>query len=81
MIGAVAAGALAIFLLSLFPITDFDIWFHLTEGRLMIQDWHFPYTDVFSYSAQGAPNYPNSWASRTAVLIPIYKSKGIPKRM
>ena len=58
---ATAAGAIAVFLFSLFPVTDFDIWFHLAEGKLMIQDWYFPYTDVFSYTAQGAENFPNSW--------------------
>ena len=76
VIASTAAGALAVFLFSLFPITDFDIWFHLAEGKLMIQNWYFPYTDVFSYTAQGAPNYPNSWGF-TAFSYAAFKLLGL----
>lgn len=54
------ASVCAAFLIFLFPVTDYDIWWHLTEGKLMLKG-QFPYTEVFSYTAGGATNLPNSW--------------------
>ena len=58
--GAIGA-AVVVFLLALTPVSDFDIWFHLTEGRTIIEEGRFPYTDEYSYTAFGEPSYPNSW--------------------
>lgn len=53
---------LVVFSFFLFPVTDFDIWWHLSEGKLMIENRELPTTEVFSYTAYGSPRYIDSWA-------------------
>src|SRR3989338_5584805 len=72
---AVAGALLAAFLFFLFPITDYDIWWHLAEGELMLKG-QFPYTEVFSYTAEGAANLPNSWGFSALALLG-YKAFGL----
>ncbi len=57
----ILVAAVVVFGFALFPVTDFDIWFHLAEGKVMVEEGTFPYRDIFSYTAPGAPSYPNSW--------------------
>jgi len=45
-----------------FPVTDFDIWWHLATGKLIIENKTLPANEVFSYTAYGTPWYLNSWA-------------------
>ncbi|MCH7604962.1 hypothetical protein IID24_03170 [Patescibacteria group bacterium] len=61
MVFYVAAASIVVFLFFLFPVTDFDIWWHLAGGQFMIENWQFPYIDTFSYTANGISWLPNSW--------------------
>jgi len=61
MIFYVVAASIVVLLFFLFPVTDFDVWWHLTGGQFMIENWQFPYTDSFSYTANGVDWLPNSW--------------------
>lgn len=61
MIFYIAISSVVVFLFFLFPVTDFDIWWHLAGGQLMLENWQFPYIDTFSYTANGVGWLPNSW--------------------
>jgi hypothetical protein len=47
-------GVLAV-VFALRPIDDFDVWYHLNAGRLMVTTWRWPTTNTFAYTA---PDYP-----------------------
>jgi len=76
MLPFIIASGILVFFLSLFPITDFDIWWHLAGGKIMLETLQFPYEDPFSYTAQGAPWFPNSWGF-TAFSYAAFKFIGL----
>jgi hypothetical protein len=69
LLGALTAGRLTVFFLLLFPavsglrgkIQDYDLWWHLAEGRWIVEHGALPTTDVFSYTAAGRPWLAYSW--------------------
>lgn len=50
----------AVFILSIQPLLDFDLWFHLKSGEIIAQKGIIFY-DVFSHSASGRLWYPYEW--------------------
>ncbi|PIP23341.1 MAG: hypothetical protein COX90_03085 [Candidatus Nealsonbacteria bacterium CG_4_10_14_0_2_um_filter_38_17] len=50
-----------VFAFFLFPVTDFDIWFHLADGKFIAENLKAPTTDIYSYTAYGQPAHTNSW--------------------
>ncbi len=55
-----------IFYLSIIPLRDFDIWFHLKSGELIIQRGIVHY-DVFSYNTAGREWFPYEWLFQVIV--------------
>jgi len=53
--GTYAVLAAAVFVLSLAPIADGDIYWHLAAGRQMVQQHALPRVDGFTVSASGRP--------------------------
>lgn len=47
---AVAAVAVLAVVLTLRPIDDFDVWYHLAAGRWMTDTWRWPTTNTFAYT-------------------------------
>jgi len=47
--------AIGVFILSLSPISDGDIYWHLAAGRHIVQQRSLPYVDPFTVSAAGRP--------------------------
>ena len=43
------------FVLGLNKINDYDIWWHLKCGELIVREGWFPRTEIFSYTVNGAP--------------------------
>lgn len=76
MIFLAAAASLVVFLFFLFPVTDFDVWWHMAGGKFMLENLRFPYTDPFSYTAFGEPWFPNSWGF-TAFSYAAFKLVGL----
>jgi len=61
---SIAALVLAIALAGLFafsPLSDFDTWWHLRTGQLILQEGRIPTTDPFSYTAEGRPWVSDDW--------------------
>lgn len=61
--GLVLRGLLfiAIFSLAAVPPTDPDLWWHLSNGRLMVATASIPHADVYSFSAAGQPWVMHEW--------------------
>lgn len=67
--GAFDAEHLTVFFLLLFPavsglrgrIQDYDLWWHLADGRWIVEHGAVPWTDSFSYTAAGRPWIAYSW--------------------
>lgn len=49
-----------VFFLSVKPLTDYDLWFHLKSGEIIAKMGLIRY-DVFSHTAQGREWYPYEW--------------------
>jgi len=76
MILSLIVSTIIVFFFFFFPVTDFDIWWHMAGGKFMIENWQFPYNDTFSYTAEGLPWNPNSWGF-TALSYLGYKALGL----
>lgn len=63
---------IVIFVITINPLRDFDIWFHLKSGEVFSQRGII-FKDVFSYSAQGRKWYPYEWLYQ----VIIYQFKQI----
>lgn len=78
MPGAVAlgAGALLTGFLSLAPVSDGDIWWHLATGRLIAEGGGIPHTDPFTYTAFGRPWVTHEWLS-AVLFFQLHRLGGI----
>lgn len=59
---------IGIFLLSLVPLRDFDIWFHVKSGEIIAKMGIIHY-DVFSYNTQGREWFPYEWLYQITVYF------------
>lgn len=66
---------LAIFLLTLRPVTDPDFWWHLRTGQWIIQAQQVPYQDMYSYTMNGNPWITHEWLSEVLIYL-AYKWGG-----
>ena len=75
LLAALGVAALLVALIS-FPITDPDLWQHLTVGRAIWQTHSIPQTHQWSWPTYGIREVLPSWAFR-ALLWPVYDSAGV----
>lgn len=57
-----------LFYLSAVPLRDFDIWFHLKSGDLILQKGIVHY-DVFSYNTAGREWFPYEWLFQVGIAL------------
>lgn len=60
---------LFIFFFSQLPLRDFDIWFHIKAGELFVTLGRLPFTEYFSYSAQGREWIHFEWLFQIIVYL------------
>lgn len=48
-------------LLCVFPELDFDLWWHLRTGRLIVEERSIPTADPFTFTAEGRPWVTHEW--------------------
>jgi tetratricopeptide (TPR) repeat protein len=62
---------LAVLVLStaIFPVGDFDTWFHLKTGEYILQHHAVPTHDVFSYTAQGRTWITHEWLFEVLMFL------------
>ncbi len=64
------------FSLALFPVQNFDIWYHLATGRYIFQHHAIPRTDIFSCTASGVPWITHEWACQLKFYL-LFRFIGI----
>ncbi len=62
--------------LSIFPLQDFDVWFHLATGRYILEHTTIPHHDVFSHTAHGSRWITHEWLTEVLFVV-LYRSGGI----
>src|SRR5512141_237347 len=72
VIGALLLLAL---LLGCFPLADFDIWWHLRSGQLVLHNHAVPRVDVFTYTNAGRPWIDIYWLYQIIVTL-LYRLGG-----
>jgi hypothetical protein len=53
----------------LFAPTDFDYWWHLKTGQLILSSGSLPRADVFSYTSLGQPWVPHEWLTQIVYAL------------
>lgn len=62
--GLAAATGLAVFTLAVSSLTEYDFWWYLKSGELILATGSVPATDPFSYTATGRPWINHMWATQ-----------------
>jgi len=60
----VALLAVAIVVLIWFPVFTYDIYWHMTNGRAMVETGRLVEQEIFSYTAAGTPFHNHEWLSQ-----------------
>jgi hypothetical protein len=63
------------FLLGCFPMADFDVWWHLRAGQLILASGHLPRVDDWTYTNAGRPWIDVYWLFQV-VIAGLYKLGG-----
>jgi len=66
---------LHLFLVLIRPIEDPDLWWHLRHGQYMLQTFHVPRVDTYSYTTVGRAWFAPEWLSEAAMYL-IYDLLG-----
>jgi hypothetical protein len=74
VLGALLALA---FLLGCFPMADFDVWWHLRTGQLILSQGDVPRVDMFTYTNAGQPWIDIYWLFQVAIAL-LYRAGGVP---
>jgi hypothetical protein len=67
----------AIFSLAAVPATDPDLWWHLANGRLLLQLHRWPLHDLYSFSASGHVWVMHEWLS-DLIMYGLFRLAGLP---
>jgi hypothetical protein len=73
----VAALLLLAFLLGCFPMGDFDVWWHIGTGRMILEHGAVPHVDVLTYTNAGRPWIDVYWFFQIIVAL-LYRAGGVP---
>jgi len=63
---------LHLFLVLVRPINDPDIWWHLRTGQYILQSFHVPRTDIYSFTAFGRPWIAPEWLLESVMYALYY---------
>lgn len=70
-----AALSVLTLLLCMTRYADYDLWWHLKLGELVVTDWRLPANDSFSYTAAGRHQFTGEWLG-DAVIFLTFKAGG-----
>ena len=70
-----AAAAVSAIVFGLFPLTSFDLWWHLASGREIWARHGIPRTDPFSFASDRGPWLDHGWLFQT-LLYPLHAAGG-----
>lgn len=70
-------GVMLCALLVIYPLSDFDTFWHLSNGRAMLEQHRVISKEVFSYTANGAPFENHAWLAQV-IFEWIVEAFGLP---
>ncbi len=70
-----AALSVLTLLLCMTRYADYDLWWHLKLGELVVTDWRLPSSDSFSYTVFGRHQFTGEWLG-DAVIFLTFKTGG-----
>lgn len=62
-------------LLAIFPVQDFDIFWHLANGRVMVEQGRIINQEIFSFTANGKSFSNHAWLAQILFFL-VFKSLG-----
>jgi Flp pilus assembly protein TadD len=68
--------ALTIGAMAVFPVTCFDVWWHLKAGEYMLTQRAVPTHDIFSYTVPGVIWVSHEWLFEVALFL-VYRLAGV----
>ncbi len=63
-------------LTALFPIDNFDIWWHLKTGEIIVSELSVPTTDIYSFTAGGSEWITHEWLAEV-IFYALYSLGGM----
>ncbi len=72
---ALAGILLSVFLFSIRPITDNDVWWHLATGKYILENKKIPNSDPFSYTNYGGEWIDHAWLAQV-IFFSAYNAFG-----
>jgi hypothetical protein len=63
-------------LTSLFPINNYDIWWHLKTGEYIVSESSIPGTDIYSFTAEGNSWITHEWLAEL-IFFAVYSAGGL----
>jgi len=70
-------GTLLCALLVIYPLSDFDTFWHLANGRAMLEQQRIISEEIFSYTANGTPFGNHAWLAQI-IFYWVVKALGLP---
>ncbi len=64
------------FLLGCFPMADFDVWWHLRTGQLILERGAIPHFDIYTYTNAGRPWIDIYWLFQIVIAL-LYRLGGV----
>jgi tetratricopeptide (TPR) repeat protein len=65
----------ALGIMLIFPLMNFDIFWHMANGRAMVEEGRIVSEELFSYTAQGTPFHNREWLSQVIFYL-VYNTGG-----
>ena len=63
-------------LLGCFPMADFDVWWHLRTGQLILERGAVPHFDIYTYTNAGRPWIDIYWLFQVVIAL-LYRLGGV----
>src|SRR5262245_57256273 len=58
------------------PLSNNDVWLHLTTGRLILERGQIPRIDEYSFTRSGSPYVAHEWLAQICLFL-LYRALGV----
>lgn len=73
--GCLAVGALVV-AVGINPLSNNDIWLHITTGELILERWAVPAVDEYSFTHAGSPYVAHEWLAQVFLAL-VFRWAGV----
>lgn len=76
LLAAVLLASAAAFVAGIFDLQNYDVWWHLKTGELIVREGSIPTSDPFSYTVTGQPWVTHEWLAEVIFHL-VHRSTGV----